>query len=172
MIRALILLALIPSASLAELQPSVQELMPYMDTVAPCLDEAEDESAAQACIGVAARACMDAESRNQTTVGMMFCFMAEREAWDRLLNAEYASTMDGMRRVDAQEVEHFPQFANRADSLRTAQRAWIALLDADCTLEYAMWGSGSMRQIAGSGCRMRRTAERTIYLKFLGDYMR
>jgi uncharacterized protein YecT (DUF1311 family) len=46
------------------------------------------------------------------------------------------------------------------------------LRDADCTLEYAMWGSGSMRQIAGSGCRMRRPAERTIYLKFLGDYMR
>ncbi|MDC1380629.1 DUF1311 domain-containing protein [Octadecabacter sp.] len=64
--------------------------------------------------------------------------MAEREAWDRLLNAEYASTMNGMRRVDAQEVEHFLQFANRADSLRTAQRAWIALRDADFTLEYAM----------------------------------
>ena len=80
--------------------------------------------------------------------------------------------MAGLRADDTQEAEFFPEFANRADSLLAAQRAWIVLRDADCGLEYAMWGSGSMRQIAGAGCRMQRTAERTIYLKFLGNDMR
>lgn len=49
-----------------------------------------------------------------------------------------------------------------------AQRAWIALRDGDCALEYAMWGSGSMGQIAGATCLLDKTAERTIYLRFLG----
>jgi uncharacterized protein YecT (DUF1311 family) len=74
--------------------------------------------------------------------------------------------------MDAQERDTFPEFANRAESLQAAQRAWIPLRDADCSLEYAMWGSGSMRQIASADCGMRLTGERAIYLKFLGDYMR
>ncbi|MCF2872103.1 DUF1311 domain-containing protein [Octadecabacter sp. G9-8] len=170
---ALCLAAILPTASQAEPQPAVLALMPYMDGVAPCLDAATTENVAVACIGEGARICMDGDpDQNQTTLGMVFCLSAEEEAWDRLLNTQYAQTMDGLRRVDADEAELFPEFADRADSLRAAQRAWITLRDADCALEYAMWGAGSMRQIASANCSMTKTAERTIYLKFLGDYMR
>lgn len=172
MIRCAVFAAMMPVLAYAEPQPAVLALMPFMDTVAPCLDAAEDQSAAMACIGLGSRMCMDADSQNQSTVGMMFCLMAEREAWDRLLNTQYGATMEGLRAMDDQEREIFPEFAARADSLRVAQRAWIELRDGDCRLEYAMWGAGSMRQIAGADCHMRMTAERTIYLKFLGDYMR
>lgn len=172
MIRLFPLLACLPIAALAEPQPAVLELMPFMDGVAPCLAAAQTESTARACIGQGAGLCMNAEDQNQTTIGMMFCLQAEGEAWDRLLNSQYQSAMTGLREMDEQDREYFPEFANRADSLRAAQRAWIPLRDADCSLEYAMWGSGSMRQIAGADCGMRLTAERTIYLKFLGDYMR
>jgi len=172
LIRALTFIAVLPLAAQAEPQPAVLELMPYMDSVAPCLAAAETEADAQACIGEAAGVCMAAEDQNQTTIGMMFCLLAEREAWDRLLNTQYQSTLAGLRREDEADQDLFPEFANRVDSLRAAQRAWIPLRDADCSLEYAMWGSGSFRQIAGADCQMRRTAQRTIYLKFLGDYMR
>lgn len=173
MIRVFALLATLPFAAHADPQPAVLELMPYMEDTAACFDSAEDPAAATACIGAGSAICMDADpSQNQTTLGMMFCALAEKEAWDRLLNLQYRETMDRFRAIDAQEAEIFPEFANRADSLRDAQRAWIALRDADCSLKYAMWGSGSMRQIAGANCQLQLTAKRTIYLRFLGEGLR
>lgn len=173
MIRLALLAFLLPTLAQAQPQPAVLELMPYMAVTSLCLDAAEDASDAETCIGQGRAICMDADpAQNQTTIGMMFCALAEAESWDRVLNETYTQLIEGMRRVDAQEAENFPQFANRADSLQAAQRAWIVLRDADCTLEYAIWGAGSMRQIAGADCQMRRTAERTIYLRFLGGYMR
>lgn len=172
MIRFATVLALCATPAMAEPQPAVAELMPYMTIVEDCFYSAEDAAMARACIGQGTGICMDADSNNQTTVGMMFCALAEAEAWDQILNAEYREIMAGMREEDAREAEFFPEFANRADSLLAAQRAWITLRDADCALEYALWGSGSMRQIAGADCQMQRTAERTIYLHFLGANMR
>lgn len=173
MIRPLTLsLVLVPLMAHAKPQPAVLELMHYMDVTATCFEGAEDAPAATACIGQGATTCMDTEDYGYSTVGMMFCTLAEKEAWDRLLNSQYAATMEGLRRDDMQEAENFPEFAQRADRLRDAQRAWIPLRDAQCSLEYAMWGAGSMRQISGASCLLDETSERTIYLKFLGDYMR
>lgn len=166
-------IAILPQTVLAQPQPAVAELMPYMEGVATCFYDAADRSAALACIGQGAGHCMDADpEQNQTTVGMMFCALAEKEAWDRVLNAQYQTTLEGLRRDDEQDAEYFPEFANRATALRDAQRAWIPLRDADCALEYALWGSGSMRQIAGADCVLRRTAERAVFLRFLGHEMR
>ena len=72
---------------------------------------------------------------------------------------------------DADDMANFPEFANRADSLRAAQRAWIAFRDAECGLEYALWGSGSMRNIAGTDCLMHMAAERTIELRAKREFM-
>lgn len=172
MIRIVMLALLAPVAALAEPQPAVLELMPYMNIIADCFDGAEDQREAGACIGLGSEICMDGAEDGHSTIGMMFCAQAETEAWDRLLNREYAEKMEGLRRMDESTAEYWPELANAADSLRTAQRAWIPLRDADCSLEYAMWTSGSMRNVAGSNCRLQLTAERTIYLRFLGDYMR
>ncbi|MDO6735328.1 lysozyme inhibitor LprI family protein [Octadecabacter sp. 1_MG-2023] len=171
-VRSIAACALIAGPAAAEPQPAVAALMHYMEVVETCFDNAGDSEAAHACIGQGASLCMDTEADGYTTVGMMFCSLAEHEEWDRLLNETYTKTMAFLERDDAAEAESFPEFANRADSLRAAQRAWIPFRDADCSLEYAMWGAGSMRQIAGAGCRLRMTAERTIFLRFLGDQMR
>ena len=169
MTRFLVALTLLlPLSARAEPQPAVLELMHYMDVTAACFDGAEDRAEAGACIGLGSDICMESEEGGFSTIGMMFCLMAEEHSWDILLNRDYGPMMQGLRAMDAEESESFPQFAARADSLRNAQRAWIELRDADCALEYAMWGAGSMRQIAGAQCGLQRTAERTIYLRFLG----
>jgi uncharacterized protein YecT (DUF1311 family) len=173
MIRTLTFLMLLaPLSAQAEPQPAVLALMPYMDVTAPCFDGAEGSADAVACVGQGSTICMETKANGYTTVGMMFCTLAEYEAWDRLLNRDYGPVMDNMRRLDAEEAEYFPEFANRADALRDAQRAWIPLRDAQCSLEYAMWGSGSMRQIAGASCLLDLTAKRVVYLRFLGEGMR
>lgn len=172
LIRLLGLILLAPVSAYAEPQPAVLAFMPYMDVTATCFDGAEDSAEATVCIGQGSSACMETEVDGFSTIGMMFCSLAEAEAWDRLLNRVYAEKMDRLKAMDEVTAEHWPELANAADSLRAAQRAWIPLRDADCSLEYAMWTSGSMRNIAGSGCRLQMTAERTIYLRFLGDNMR
>ncbi len=170
--KLLALLALLPLAAHAEPQPAVAALMPYMDITATCFDASQDTAEASACVGQGSANCMDAEADGQTTVGMMFCTLAEYEAWDDLLNRDYGPLMDAMRQTDAEEEVHFPEFANRAETLRDAQRAWIPYRDGQCALEYALWGAGSMRQIAGASCLLDTTAERTIYLRFLNDRIR
>lgn len=165
-------LALAPAPLRAEPQPAVLALMPYMDVIETCLDAAPDATKAETCIGRGSQVCMDTESDGFSTLGMMFCLLAEAEAWDRLLNREYSAARDGLAAMDAQEAELFPEYAERADWLLEAQRAWIPFRDGQCALEYAMWGSGSMRNIAGADCQMLMTADRAIFLKFLGSDMR
>lgn len=163
------LLAVLPLGAQAEIQPAVAELMHYTADVAPCFAAAETSTQAEACIGVTSSTCMETEDDRFSTLGMMFCTLAEYEAWDVELNRAYQATMDELRRQDAQEAESFPGYAVRAEKMRDAQRAWIPLRDADCGLEYALWGSGSIRQIAGASCLMDLTARRAIYVKFVGS---
>ncbi|MCB1345529.1 MAG: DUF1311 domain-containing protein [Methylobacteriaceae bacterium] len=116
------------------------------------------------CIGNAARFCMEATPEGQTTLGMSACLMAERDAWDRLLNEEYARARAESARVDAADT---PDHAVRAARLRDAQRAWIAYRDANCAVDYALPGGGSLRQITGAHCVLRMTAERSFELRAL-----
>jgi uncharacterized protein YecT (DUF1311 family) len=97
-----------------------------------------------------------------TTLGTTDCHLREHRAWDVLLNEAYARVVSHATSLDANAMR--PEFANYQESLRTAQRAWIALRDADCGLEYARFGAGSMRHIAHTACLSRMTADRTLYL--------
>ncbi len=137
----------------------------YGAVLEQCYGEASDGAARQACIGVMADACISREPGGESTLGTSQCLYAESRVWDGLLNAEYRRTMAWAREMDRDEAEYFPEYANRADRLRAAQRAWIAFRDAECDLEFAIWGSGSMRHIAGANCILRQTAERTIELR-------
>ncbi|MGI9395020.1 MAG: lysozyme inhibitor LprI family protein [Boseongicola sp.] len=129
-----------------------------------CLDEADGAEAKAQCIGAMSQVCMDEQDGGHTTLGMSSCLAAEGLVWDQFLNAEYKVTMDWSKAADEDEAESFPDYANRAKNLRAAQRAWIAFRDAECALEYAQWGSGSMRTIAAADCLMQMTAERSIEL--------
>ncbi len=95
---------------------------------------------------------------------MTSCTLAEARVWDGFLNSEYAATMGFFQDWDEGESTHFPEYAKRQENLRDAQRAWIAYRDAECGLANAIWGSGSMRHIAGSTCMLNMTARRTIEL--------
>lgn len=135
-----------------------------------CLSRADTGAARRACLGAVSAACMEGRTDGGTTLSITECRMAEAQAWERHLNAAYADRMAEVAAMDAAESE--AAFATRADSLRAAQRAWIAFRDAECGLAYALWGAGSMRTIAAADCRMTMTAERTIELLGLGEEMR
>lgn len=137
----------------------------YAPMVANCAQRAQADGGPQSCIGDAASACMSGEADGATTVGMMFCMLGERDVWDAMLNDEYQLARDFARASDAEDLALFPQYAVRADQVLAAQRAWIAFRDANCAMEYGVWGAGSMRQIAGADCQMQMTAERALALR-------
>ncbi|MGI9390256.1 MAG: lysozyme inhibitor LprI family protein [Boseongicola sp.] len=153
-------IGLAPSLAVA----SEHEVEAFGGFLEQCFEEADGAEAKSQCIGAMAQLCMDEQDGGHTTIGMSSCLAAEGLVWDRFLNAEYKATMAWLKAADEDEAESFPEFAERAENLRAAQRAWIAFRDAECALEYAQWGSGSMRTIAGADCLMQMTAERSIEL--------
>ncbi len=136
-----------------------------------CYEHARDHDKRMACIGRQAARCMAKEEDGETTLGMSMCTSAEADVWDRFLNAEYRETMIWVKGLDAAGAQVSPEFSNRAKALRAAQRAWIAFRDGQCRLEHALWGAGSMRQIAGAHCRLGMTARRAIALREMRDMM-
>lgn len=124
--------------------------------VAACFDSAGGAEIDPDCIGRASAACQAGFEQGETTLGISQCNMAESAAWDELLNREYKATRALFE--DSPAVR---------DRLMEAQRAWIALRDADCRLAYDRWEDGSMRNVAGSDCQMRHTARRTLELTLM-----
>lgn len=120
------------------------------------------------CQGIIAEPCT-ATPEGGTTLGLTDCQMRENRAWDRLLNEEYARAMAAAQSSDQAESAYRAEFARFAASLRDAQRAWIAFRDAECGLEYARYGSGSMRNPANALCLAQMTAERTLRLRRLAE---
>ncbi|WP_368183978.1 lysozyme inhibitor LprI family protein [Aestuariibius sp. HNIBRBA575] len=159
------------SAVVAQTNSDIDRLMPYMTALPDCVDGASDLAAAKECVGLFASACMETEEGGWSNYGMTFCTLAENQAWDELLNRDYQTAMSTARVLDAEEAETFPEYANRADSLRDAQRAWIVFRDAECGLAYAEWGAGSMRSLAHAGCQLDMTATRTLKLHFMWQEM-
>ena len=119
----------------------------------------------RSCIGEAASLCMDIEDDGQTTIGMVDCMAQEAAIWDELLNEAYGAVITQFQNSDSFDRKSAPEYAIREESLRVAQRAWIAFRDANCAADYAAWGAGSMRQIAGASCILQMTAERTLDLR-------
>lgn len=147
------------------------EVATYGDILMACYEASEDGAHA-ACQRKMAQACMETEEGGYTTLGMVHCTMAETRVCDRYLNREYQATLAGLEAMDADEAVYFPEFAKRVENLRAAQRAWIVFRDAECGLAYAMWGSGSMRNIASVNCQLDMTVKRTLEIRDLGSEMR
>ena len=143
-------------------QSQSQEAATYGKALLQCYSSEGDKLA---CIGRAAEACMAREVDGDTTVGVVRCTAAETEIWDEQLNGEYKITRGFYAAMDSEDD------GRRVDALLQAQRAWIAFRDAECAMEYASWGNGSIRSIAGAGCLMSLTAERTMRLVELRELM-
>ncbi len=109
---------------------------------------------------------MAREADGGTTFGSVNCLGAEIEIWDAKLNEEYKVTRGFYAGLDGEDD------GQRTEALQKAQRAWIAFRDAECSMEYAAWGKGSIRSIAGADCMMSLTAERTVRLAALRELMK
>lgn len=135
----------------------------YAPMVEACFDSGET-----GCTGTAATMCMADEPGGDTMMGMTSCLMAEHEVWDKLMNKEYALVLDYAAEMDVSAQFEAPEYAVRADQVRTAQRAWVAFRDANCKMQYGLWGAGSMRHIAEAECLLTMTATQTRALR---DYL-
>jgi uncharacterized protein YecT (DUF1311 family) len=129
-----------------------------------CLAAAGDEAAKEACVGKAAEACIDTPD-GQTTVGMGFCYGAERDWWDARLNAAYGELMAMETAVEAELKELGSAAASPAAALREMQRAWIGYRDAACLYEVSQWGGGTGGGPAGAACMMQLTGEQALALE-------
>ena len=146
------LLLLAPSAMAEEGDPA-----PFMPALTGCLSAAASEAEEARCENVVFTACQMAQGEDErhTTLAMANCALAEAGAWDLLLNRYWPDL-----RAQAREEDADDETTARADALVAAQRAWIAWRDADCAFEYARWGRGSARHVAGHACLAARTAAR------------
>lgn len=136
-----------------------QEHMVDATIVYVCVLQAGKGDTDPDCIGVAAGACQTATPSGSTTVGISECLMSENAVWDRLLNQEYQANRDA-----------FADTPGMNEKLQTAQRAWIALREADCQIAYDRYGGGSMRTIASAACQMEHTARRALQLRDMREY--
>lgn len=138
---------------------TAQEVSIDEAAVTACFESADWGRSDPDCVGQPAAACAKAQLPPDTTVAISQCLMAEAAAWDVLLNREYKTARQNLAHVDGV-----------TDTLLTAQRAWIALRDADCTVAYDKYGGGSMRAISAADCQLRHTARRTFDLHNLGGF--
>ena len=134
----------------------------YMGGIETCVANADDT---RMCVGAGAEICMETEPNGMSTHGMVHCMVAERNAWDDLLNAEYGTARAFAARLDARDKEWAPDYAVRVDQLRDAQRAWIPFRDANCAMEAGAWGEGTFAQVLMAECHMRMTADRALDLR-------
>lgn len=105
------------------------------------------------CIGAAANECMLSPA-GSTTSGINKCLNEETEVWDRILNENYQKLHDRIGRL-----EQDPQ------DLVKAQRGWMQMRDADCSLAYDAAGGGSIRTNMHHACMMISTARRSLELR-------
>lgn len=107
--------------------------------------------AAPAALHAQPSACMD-EARTQ--MDMNVCASDALGRADSVLNAVYARVV---AQVDSAQLGH----------LREAQRAWIRVRDADCALDAAQYGGGSIRPMMEMTCLADETRRRTAFLRRL-----
>jgi uncharacterized protein YecT (DUF1311 family) len=131
----------LPAAATAEIAPTVRE----------CFAEYAPATGDTSCLGQASQACL-AEA-GETTLTTLACIGAETQAWDSLLNTEYKA-----RRAEMDKT-------GLTDKLVAAQRAWVAFRDAECGLEVARWGDGTLAGVVGANCLMEMTAARAAQLR-------
>ena len=124
-----------------------------------CL-EGSDEAA---CIGTLSDPCQERPD-GSTTMGIAACLQEEQEAWDVILNERYEDAMADARATD----ERLPEMGidpDAAETLRAAQRAWIAYRDAECQRLYVANSEGTIRSVVYASCLNEMTARRAIDLR-------
>lgn len=101
------------------------------------------------CMGapVAAQTVECSDGTNLTQMEMTQCAGQDAAFWDRLLNAAYQQVIATLD-------------AEREESLRAAQRAWITYRDLTCDMETARYAGGSIAPMIMQECMARLTERR------------
>jgi len=122
------------------------------EQIAACLQSQRDaERDGHDCIGRIADKCLDAPD-GQSTLGMVQCLDRETKVWDEILNDEYNRLLGAL-----------PKAA--ADSVRSAERAWLATRDADCHVAYDIFEGGTMAQPIAARCMLDHVGARALQLR-------
>ena len=130
-----------------------------------CLEASRDMPAARACVGIVAGPCLAASSEGETVEGVLACTETEAAAWGTILDAGYEGLVLASRAVAEIDIELGLPVGHREETLRAAQRAWIAFRDADCTSVVARFGSASQGGTAAAWCRLEHDALRAVTLR-------
>ncbi|MCB0712274.1 MAG: DUF1311 domain-containing protein [Ignavibacteriae bacterium] len=112
-------------------------------------------------IDLALTDCLDIDS-NQSTFGMMGCLQVAEEAWDYELNATYKELMGSLDSAGQ-------------ESLRRAQRAWLAYRDAEFELNGSVHYEnldGTMYHIFAANREMEIVKQRALELRDYLDALR
>jgi uncharacterized protein YecT (DUF1311 family) len=138
---------------------SAQEPTMDMEAFYGCLEvaDADDAISRNACIGTASQSCI---GEYFTASGKANCWSMETVLWDDFLNHSYRNLRD------ANVGQAFVK------QLRTAQRAWISMRDADCGLYAAMGIAGARESQLLESCNLDHTANRANALLELEDIVR
>jgi uncharacterized protein YecT (DUF1311 family) len=110
------------------------------------------------CIGKISDPCLEGGGA-ATTASMVACIDREVKIWDSLLNADYQTLLKAVA-------------PPAAESIRQAQRAWIASRDADCKVPYDIYEGGTIASIDGASCMLSHTGERVLQLRAWHDMAR
>jgi len=130
-----------------------------VDKISDCLGpygQAARSEDPRRCVGLVSESCLNAPE-GETTLGMTQCIGMETKAWDAILNRDYRALMG---RLDEAQQE----------KLKTAQRAWIALRDADCEFPRE-FVRGSLSSVMAAECFQTHTAGRVLALRRYIDFM-
>ena len=150
----LLAVLMVPSAVQAETAAD------FMSEVPACLANAAD-SGSLTCLGDARNICEAKIEGGYSTFGMSQCAQAETDAWNILMNHELQAALAFAKDINASDVT---SPSNAEDAVRASQKTWEQFRDAQCQMEYAKWGGGTMRVTAGGDCLLQTTAERALFL--------
>jgi len=131
------------------------------DAIETCVANTWPRDVLALCTGTIADPCQMVPG-GETTLGMNQCLAREADAWDVVLNRQWPKLMTRASEVDTANQTGGLVLDSAAETLRSAQRAWIVFRDAECRSNYASWGSGSFRTVAHSACRLDLTARRVV----------
>lgn len=105
--------------------------------------------------------CKEIEASSQIAL----CAQYNKEQSDNLLNSSYKATLNRIRL----QYQNSPLLADQYVSLlKTAQREWIDLRDADCKLEaFEIEEAAEAYQVTIDNCVARMSNDRADYLKHI-----
>ena len=108
------------------------------------------------CSAMIYDACQAAHDQPDTTLSITECAMMSHKGWDIILNERYR-TLIAASPPDLQV------------KLRSAQKAWISLRDADCAAIYEANKEGTIRGPLYAFCMVEHTADRASWLKSFNE---